>query len=589
MKDIIELRRVWAYIREYKGQFFIGIFMILLVAITSALEPFVLGFAITEIGNNAVDIIQGVPGATMNYSYIINVMIIYGIRAALNMIGRYFSTYFISGVVQKSMFDLRNDLSEKMNRLPVSYFDTHKLGDILSRVSSDVESVSNFFTQTFSPSLTGILQIIFAIVMIIVIRPQILIIIIVMVFLLLVYSRLVLQWGQPVWREQAGALGSLFALSQEHLSGFTELKVYNQENESLEQFKARNHQLTEASAKANFRSGLVMPGTRLISDSAYVGVALITGWRVLQGTVTLGNLQALTQYVNQINQAISQITQMSGPMQSAGAASARVFQLLDEKEEDITNEMNRLPEKVDGEVVFDHVKFGYSAEDILMQEINFKVKPGETVAIVGPTGAGKTTLTNLLLRFYELLDGTITIDGVDISKISRQNLREHMGLVLQDTWLFEDTIAENIRFGDKHATEEEVMEAAKIANVDHFVRTLPDGYNEIIDPDGDGISQGQRQLLTIARAVISDPDILILDEATSSVDTRLEQLIQEAMDKVMEGRTSFVIAHRLSTIRNADLILVMDQGTIIETGNHDELIAKDGFYADLYQSQFSGL
>lgn len=587
MKDIIELRRVWPYIKKYKGQFFIGIAMILLVVITSGLEPFILGFAITEIGENVVDIVQGVSGASMNYPYIFRVMIIYGIRGALNMVGRYFSTFFISGVVQKSMFDLRNDISQKMNRLPVSYFDGHKLGDILSRVTSDVESVSNFLTQTFSPTIMGILQIIFSLIMILVIRPQIIIIIFVMIFLTLVYSRFIVQWGQPVWKEQASALGNLFALSQEHLSGFTEMKVYNQEEESLEQFKNINAQLSRTSAEANFRSGLVMPGTRFISDIAYVVVALVSGFRVIEGTVTLGNLQALVQYVNQINQAINQMTQMSGPMQSAGAASARVFDLLDQEEEDVSNETQKLPAKVKGEVVFDHVKFGYSSDDILMQDVNFKVKPGDTVAIVGPTGAGKTTLINLLLRFYEILDGTIFIDGVDISKISRQNLRDHMGLVLQDAWLFEDTIAENIRFGYKEATEEEVIKAANIANVDHFVRTLPDGYEEIIDPDGDGISQGQKQLLTIARAIISDPDILILDEATSSVDTRLEQLIQSAMDKVMEGRTSFVIAHRLSTIRNADLILVMDQGTIIETGNHDELIEQDGFYADLYQSQFA--
>lgn len=587
MKDIIELRRVWPYIKKYKGQFFIGIAMILLVVITAGLEPFILGFAITEIGENIVDIVQGVPGASMNYPYIFRVMVIYGIRGALNMVGRYFSTFFISGVVQKSMFDLRNDISQKMNRLPVSYFDGHKLGDILSRVTSDVESVSNFLTQTFSPTIMGILQIIFSLIMIFAIRPQILIIIFVMIFLTLVYSRFIVQWGQPIWKEQASALGNLFALSQEHLSGFTEMKVYNQEEESLEQFKNINAQLSRTSAEANFRSGLVMPGTRFVSDIAYVVVALVSGLRVIEGTVTLGNLQALVQYVNQINQAINQMTQMSGPMQSAGAASARVFDLLDQEEEDVSNETQKLPTKVKGEVVFNHVKFGYSSDDILMKDINFKVKPGDTVAIVGPTGAGKTTLINLLLRFYEILDGTIFIDGVDISKISRQNLRDHMGLVLQDAWLFEDTIAENIRFGYKEATEEEVIKAANIANVDHFVRTLPDGYEEIIDPDGDGISQGQKQLLTIARAIISDPDILILDEATSSVDTRLEQLIQGAMDKVMEGRTSFVIAHRLSTIRNADLILVMDQGTIIETGNHDELIEQDGFYADLYQSQFA--
>jgi len=587
MKDIIELRRVWPYIKKYKGQFFIGIAMILLVVITAGLEPFILGLAITEIGENIVDIVQGVPGASMNYSYIFKIMLIYGLRGALNMLGRYFSTFFISGVVQKSMFDLRNDISNKMNRLPVSYFDSHKLGDILSRVTSDVESVSNFLTQTFSPTIMGILQIIFSLIMIVLIHPQVLIIVLTMMILALVFSRLIIQWGQPVWKEQTQALGSLFALSQEHLSGFTEMKVYNQEEESLNQFKDMNARLTKAAATASFRSGLVTPVTRFTADMAYVVVALISGRQVIKGTVTLGNLQALVQYVNQINQSINQMSEMSGAMQNAGAASARVFELLDQEEEDFSNETQQLPKKVKGEVVFDHVQFGYSTDNILMNDINFKVNPGDTVAIVGPTGAGKTTLINLILRFYEILDGKILIDQVDISEVSRQNLREHIGLVLQEAWLFQDTIAENIRFGDKEATKEEIINAANIANVDHFVRTLPDGYDEVIDPDGDGISQGQKQLLTIARAVISDPDILILDEATSSVDTRLEQLIQNAMDKVMEGRTSFVIAHRLSTIRNADLILVMDQGTIIETGNHEELIEKNGFYADLYQSQFA--
>lgn len=587
MKDIIELRRVWPYVKKYRGQFLMGVLMIILVAITAALEPFVLGLAITEIGSNVLDMANQVPGAGVNFSYIYRVMFFYGVRGLINMFARYFSTFFVSGVVQKSMYDLRNDLSNKMNRLPVSYFDGHKLGDILSRVTSDVESLSGFLTQTFTPTIMGVLQIFMSILMILFIRPSLLIIIAVMIALILVYSRLVLQWSQPAWKEQRDSLGSLFALSQEYLSGFTELKTYNQEEESIQEFEYTNRGLSEASVTAGFRSGMVMPGARFISDVSYVVMTLVGAYRVIEGTLSLGNLQAVIQYINQITNSINQITQMSNVMQSAGAASVRVFNLLDEEEEDTSEETQKLPAKVEGNVSFNHVKFGYSPDDILMNDINFDVKAGEMVAIVGPTGAGKTTLINLILRFYELNSGSITIDGIDISKISRQNLREHIGLVLQDTWLFEDTIAENIRFGDQTATKEEIVEAAKIANVDHFIRTLADGYDEIIDPDGDGISQGQRQLLTIARAVISDPDILILDEATSSVDTRLEQLIQEAMDKVMEGRTSFVIAHRLSTIRDADMIIVMDQGNIIETGNHDELIAADGFYADLYQSQFA--
>lgn len=561
--------------------------MIVLVAITAGLEPFILGLAITEIGNNVVDMANNVPGAGINFSYVYRVMLFYGIRALINMLGRYFSTYFVSGVVQKSMFDLRNDLSNKMNRLPVSYFDGHKLGDILSRATSDIEAVSGFLTQTFAPTIMGILQIIMSVIMMMIIKPSLLMIIAVMIALILAYSRIILQWSQPAWKKQAKSLGDLFAVSQEYLSGFTELKVYNQEEESQEEFANTNRRLSEAGAKAAFRSGMVMPGARFVSDSSYVAMTLVGAYQVIQGVLSLGNLQAVIQYVNQTTNSINQITQMSGVMQSAGAASARVFALLDEEEEDIQGEDQELPKEVQGDVVFDHVKFGYSPDDLLMNDVNLKVEAGEMVAIVGPTGAGKTTLINLLLRFYDLNGGSITVDGIDISEVSRQNLREHIGLVLQDTWLFKDSIAENIRFGDKEATKEEIIEAAEIANVDHFIRTLADGYDEIIDPDGDGISQGQRQLLTIARAVISDPDILILDEATSSVDTRLEQLIQSAMDKVMEGRTSFVIAHRLSTIRNADMIIVMDNGDIIETGNHDELIAADGFYADLYQAQFA--
>lgn len=586
MNDIKKLLRVWPYLRPYRKEFIMSVILILLVVITSSLEPFILGLAITEISLNVADMITGVEGARINIEYVIQIMMIYLARGLINGASRYFSAFFVNEVVQKGIFDLRNDISEKMNRMPVSYFDKHPLGDILSRVTSDIESISGFLIQSLVRFTIGILQIIIAFIFIIWIKPSIALIVVVSLILTIAVVRLIMNISQPAWRQQAKALGEMTALTQENLSGFTEIKLYNQEKDSLDNFKARNEDLTRNAYTASFRSGLIMPLANFISNITYLIIAVLGGFMVLGGTLTLGNLQALIQYAIQINDPINMITQMIGMMQSAGAASSRVFALLDEPEEDLSEESLHLPDKVEGRVAFENVQFGYSPDNLLMENINFSVNPGDTVAVVGPTGAGKTTLINLLMRFYDVTSGAIKVDGVPIHQVSRSELRSHIGLVLQDAWLFKDTVANNIRFGDANATDEQILQAAKIANVDHFIRTLPRGYDEEIQPDGEGISQGQRQLLTIARAVISDPDILILDEATSSVDTRLEQLIQDAMDRVMENRTSFVIAHRLSTIRNADMILVMDQGNIVETGNHDELLEKDGLYASLYNAQF---
>ena len=403
----------------------------------------------------------------------------------------------------------------------------------------------------------------------------------------MIISKLVVQWSQPDFKRQQYSLGELNGFVQENLTGFNVLKLYGREEETIIDFKDVNQRLTNNGFKAAAISGLMMPLVNLTAYSAYIGVAVLGSFYVISGTLLLGNLQAFIQYVWQISQPMGQITQLSSMLQSASAATKRVFTILDEPES-IDNEVDiPLPDVIRGDVEFDNVSFSYQADRPLIQNFSVSVKSGQTVAIVGPTGAGKTTLINLLMRFYDVTDGAIKIDGIDTKKMNRSDVRSLFGMVLQDAWLYNDTIAENIRFGKLDATDFEVVDAARTANVDHFIRTMPGGYEMVINEEGDNISLGQKQLLTIARAVISNPKILILDEATSSVDTRLEGLIQTAMEKVMEGRTSFVIAHRLSTIREADLILVMDQGQIIEQGTHESLLAKKGFYEKLYNIQFA--
>lgn len=580
-------KRIWQYMKPYKFQFIGAMIATVIMTAASAVEPVVLGLAITELTANIIAISKDMPGAGINYDYIGWVCVLYFVRGMFFHCSQYLGQFWLTNVVQGAIYDLRNDISRKVHRLPVSYFDSQQIGDILSRMTNDVDAISNALQQSFIQLVNAILAISFAIIMMLLLHWKLAFILILSIPVTYWAAKYLLKISQPAFEKQANALGHLFGFTQEQLSGFTEIKVYSKQEESVEEFIRRNASLRDHGFKASFLSALMFPSLNLISNLSYIIVALVGALQVLAGSLTVGNLQAFVQYVWQINQPIQMITQLSSILQSAVAASHRVFDFLDEPEESQAKIKQELPKQVRGEVIFDHVRFGYQSDKPLMKDISFKVNPGEMVAVVGPTGAGKTTLINLLMRFYDIDGGSIRIDGVDTKLVSRQNLRRHFGMVLQDAWLYTDTVKENIRFGNLAAEDYEIMEAADIANVSHFIKTLPNGYDMEINEEASNISLGQKQLMTIARAVIADPDILILDEATSSVDTRLEQLIQEAMDKVMEGRTSFVIAHRLSTIRNADLILVMQEGTITEHGTHDELLAKGGFYAELYQSQFN--
>lgn len=485
------------------------------------------------------------------------------------------------------MKNIRNEVEKKINRLPIRYFDGNSYGDVLSRITNDVDTISNALQQSFVQVINAFLSVGLALIMMYSINIKLALIATLIIPLSILITKIIVSKSQKLFNSQQKALGNLNGKVQEMYTGFNELKLYGKEDDALNEFVKVNEELRETGFKAQFISGIMSP---LISLVTYLGIAVVgvVGSIIaIGGGITVGNLQAFIRYIWQINQPLSQVTQLSSAIQSAVAAANRVFEFLEEKEE-VKDPNNAIKiEKPKGNVTFDHVKFGYKEDKPLIKDLSVNVKSGQMVAIVGKTGAGKTTLINLLMRFYDVQGGSIKIDGVDIRDMKREDLRSMFGMVLQDTWLFNGTIYDNIRYGRFDATKEEIIEAAKVANVHHFIKTLPGGYNMLLNEEASNVSQGEKQLLTIARAILKDPAILILDEATSSVDTRLELLLQKAMRNIMKDRTSFVIAHRLSTIRSADLILVMNDGNIIEQGTHEELMKQGGYYESLYNSQFA--
>lgn len=578
--------RLWDYLRNYKGSLFLAIFLKIFSGIMSVLEPFVLGLAITELTANLLDMARGVSGAHINTTYIAIILVLYFIRGFGYEIGSYGSNFFMTKAVQKTIHDLRRDLSEKINKIPVSYFDSQQFGNVLGRFTSDVETVSNALQQSFLQIINAFVTIFAVMFMVFYLNWKLALIIVAIIPINYFSAKFILKKSQPYFKKQADTLGDMNGFVQENLSGFNVIKLYGREEISSEEFRDITENLQEVGFKASFISGIMMPVLSAISDMAYLLIAMLSALQVLAGALTIGNMQAFVQYVWQISQPVQTITQLASILQSAKSSLERIFEVLDEPEE-AAEVKEQLTHDLSGQVTFEDVSFQYTPDKPLIRNFNLDVKPGEMVAIVGPTGAGKTTLINLLMRFYDVTGGSIKIDGHDIRNLSRQEYRKQFGMVLQDAWLYEATIKENLRFGNLDATDEEIVEAAKAANVDHFIRTLPGGYNMEMNQESSNVSLGQKQLLTIARALLADPKILILDEATSSVDTRLELLIQKAMEKLMHGRTSFVIAHRLSTIQDADKILVLNDGQIVEQGNHESLLAAKGFYYDLYNSQFA--
>lgn len=578
--------RLWSYLQAYRFPLYLAIFLKIVSVIMSVLEPVVIGLAITELTKNTLAIMKGVEGAHINVSYVGWVLVVYLLRGLIYELAAYYSNYFMTNAVQATVQDMRNEMTEKINRTSVSYFDKHQFGDLLGRFTSDVETVSNALQQSFLQVVNAVFTLVLVIGTVLYLNLQLGAIVVVTIPITYFGARFIMSKSQPYFKQQADALGTLNGFVQENLTGFNVLKLFGREDKSLDDFKEITEDLQKVGFKANFISGLMMPVLNGLSDLTYLIVAVLGGLQVLAGRLTIGNMQAFVQYVWQINQPIQNLTQLAGQLQSAKSSLDRIFQLMDEPDE--ANDATEVLEgDLTGRVSFKHVDFQYVVDKPLIRDFNLEVNPGEMVAIVGPTGAGKSTIINLLMRFYDVTAGSISVDGHDIRNLSRQDYRKQFGMVLQDAWLFEGTIKENLRFGNLEATDEEIVEAAKAANVDHFIRTLPGGYNMEMNQESSNISLGQKQLLTIARALLADPKILILDEATSSVDTRLELLIQKAMKTLMQGRTSFVIAHRLSTIQEADKILVLKDGQIIEQGNHESLLADKGFYYDLYNSQFA--
>lgn len=579
------LKRLLTYLKQRRNKLISVFFAAIMSTIFMIVGPKIMGNAITELFEGAYGKFQGIPGAAINFDKIGQILLLLAGLYALSSLFNYVQQYIMSSVAQDTVYDLREDVNKKLEKLPLKYFEGRPNGETLSRMTNDIDTIGSTLQQSLTQFITSIVTIVGIIIMMLSISPLLTLISIISLPLSIFAIRPILKRSQKHFADQQRKLGQLNGHIEEIYTGHQVVKAFGYEKKASAQFTEVNEELYKAGSKAQFISGIIMPVMFFIGNLSYVIISVVGGILVTQRSISIGDIQAFITYSKQFTQPITQTANIANIIQSTVAAAERVFELLDEEEE-MKEQTTVNIKRANGAVSFEHVDFGYG-EEMLIEDMNIDVLPGQTVAIVGPTGAGKTTMINLLMRFYELIGGKITIDGLDTRNMSRNDLRKNFGMVLQDTWLFNGTIKENIAYGKNGATDEEIFAAARTAHADHFIRTLPDGYETILNEEASNISQGQKQLLTIARAVLADPPIMILDEATSSVDTRTEVFIQKAMNRLMEGRTSFVIAHRLSTIKDADLILVMDQGKVIEKGTHSDLLRENGFYAELYNSQFT--
>ena len=572
----------------YLGNYRAGIVVVLIFAIGSTvfniIGPKVLGKATTELAGGLMAKVNGTGG--LDFAKIGSILLfalgLYVISALFSFV----QGWIMTGVTQKVCYRMRKEISEKIDRMPMRYFESRTVGEVLSRITNDVDTLGQGLNQSITQLITSVSTMIGVLVRMLTISPLMTLITIVILPISLLLISLVVKRSQKYFKKQQEYLGNVNGQVEEVYSGHLVVQAFNKQKDSIETFDRTNRKLYESAWKSQFLSGMMQPIMMFVGNLGYVAVAFSGAMLAIQGVITIGDIQAFIQYVRNFTQPIQQIAQVMNMLQSMAAAAERVFEFLSEEEESLQPEHPLQLEKIEGNVTFDHVAFGYQEDKVIIHDFSADVTPGQKIAIVGPTGAGKTTMVKLLMRFYDVNSGAILVDGHNIKEFNRHDLRNGFGMVLQDTWLFKGTIMENIRYGRLDATDEEVIAAAKAAHAHHFIQTLPGGYQMELNEEASNVSQGQKQLLTIARAILADNPIMILDEATSSVDTRTETRIQKAMDNLMKGRTSFVIAHRLSTIRDADLILVMKDGDIIEQGNHEELLARNGFYADLYNSQF---
>ena len=578
------LKKLLHYMSVFKVQMLLIVIFAVCGTTFTIIGPKILGKATTEIANGLMSKVSG--GSGMDFEKIGQILLLTLALYLVSTLCSFIQGYLMTGVSQKTTYRLRKEISEKINRMPMNYFDKQTHGEVLSRITNDVDTLSQSLNQSATQVITSTTTIIGVLIMMLSISPLMTVVALLILPVSMGLISVIVKRSQKYFMSQQEYLGHVNGQVEEIYGGHNIIKAFNKEEDVIATFKRDNDILYTSAWKSQFLSGMMMPIMQFVGNLGYVGEVILGGYLAMKGTIQVGDIQSFIQYVRSFTMPIQQVAQVANMLQSTAAASERVFEFLDEKEEDQFAENPVSVEGLQGNVEFEHVHFGYNPEHIIINDFSAKVKEGQKIAIVGPTGAGKTTMIKLLMRFYDVNSGAIKIDGHNIKDFNRSELRQMFGMVIQDTWLFSGSIEDNIKYGKLDATHEEVVAAAKAAHVHRFVQTLPSGYNMILNEEASNVSQGQKQLLTIARAILADPKILILDEATSSVDTRTEVQIQKAMDNLMKGRTSFVIAHRLSTIRDADMILVMKDGDIVEQGNHEELLAKGGFYADLYNSQF---